>query len=456
MPSTGARPRAIIADFPLVGHEAGTIAAYRHGAAVRSEAFLREIAHAAAVLPEATHVLNLCTDRYRFSLTLLAAIARGQTTLLPPTTTPNVIAALREFAPDAYFIADDREVHVGLPRFDFPAPGAPAAEWSEVPRIPAGQQVACVFTSGSTGEPQPNFKSWGALVADVRAEAQRFGIAGAGHVVLGTVPSQHMFGFESTVLLPLVCGAAFAAERLYHPGEISAAIARLPPHRTLFTTPFHLRAWLGAADPVRVETIVSATAPLSPELAREAEERTGAQLLEIYGCTEAGQIATRRPTRSTQWQLYPGLCLREQDGRAVVSGGHVEQPTPLQDAIEILGDGTRFLLHGRLADLVNIAGKRNSLGYLNHQLIAIPGVEDGVFHIPDDEPPDGVRRLMAFVVAPTLSADEIMAALRQRLDPAFLPRPLRKVDALPRERTGKVTRATLDALVAAAKARDER
>ncbi len=462
MSSTGPRPRATLGDHPLLGHgRADAIAAYRHGVPVTAAQFLRDIATAAAALPEAVHVLNLCTDRYRFSVTLLAAIARGQTTLLPPTTTPNVIAALRAFAPDAYFIADDAQTRIDLPRFDFPdesppqvlefqPQGGPRGEggetWDDAPRIPAEQQVACVFTSGSTGEPQPNFKTWGALVADVQAEGRRFGIAGAGHVVLGTVPPQHMFGFESTVLLPIVCGAALTAERLYYPGEISAAIARLAAHRTLFTTPFHLRAWLGAAEPAKLETIVSATAPLSLELAREAEERTGAQLLEIYGCTEAGQIATRRPTHSTEWELYPGLRLREQAGRAVVSGGHVEQPTPLQDALEIRADGRRFLLHGRLADLVNIAGKRNSLGYLNHQLATIPGVEDGVFFVPDEQPPDGVTRLMAFVVAPTLSTEAILAALRERLDAAFVPRPLRKVDALPRERTGKLTRAALRAL----------
>ena len=33
---------------------------------------------------------------------------------------------------------------------------------------------------------------------------------------------------------------------------------------------------------------------------------------------------------------------------------------PLSDAIELLPDG-RFLLHGRHADMVNIAGKRTSL-----------------------------------------------------------------------------------------------
>ena len=216
----------------------------------------------------------------------------------------------------------------------------------------------------------------------------------------------------------------------------------------LVTTPFHLRAWLGADDPVAVETIISATAPLSLELAAETEARTGARLLEVYGCTEAGQVATRRPTQGVEWQLYPGLKLREHEGRAVVSGSHVEEPVALQDVIEAHADGVHFTLHGRFSDMVNIAGKRNSLGYLNHQLTSIEGVVDGVFFVPDEREPDGVTRLTAFVVAPKLTAAQVLAELRTRIDPAFLPRPLVKVDTLPRQITGKLPREALRALVA--------
>ncbi|MFX8164658.1 AMP-ligase, partial [Acinetobacter baumannii] len=86
-----------------------------------------------------------------------------------------------------------------------------------------------------------------------------------------------------------------------------------------------------------------------------------------------------------------------------------------------------------------IAGKRSSLAYLNHQLNAIPGVVDGVFFMPDDAPPTPhaygglpVTRLVALVVAPGLSAAAVLRALHERIDAAFLPRPLLFVEALPR------------------------
>ena len=436
---------------PLIAHRsADAVVAYRHGEPATAAQFLRDVRLFADALPDRRHILNFCSDRYRFALALCAAILRGQTTLLPPTTTPNVIRAMRAFAPDAYHVTDDPKTEVDLPRFALPPEGLGAPGDFTIPRIPGEQVAACVFTSGSTGEPQPHFKTWGGLVLDVQGEARRLGID-PGHSILGTVPPQHMYGFESTVLLPLLAGAALTSERLYYPADIDAAIQRLASPRTMFTTPFHLRAWMDSGAAAPIETLVSATAPLSVGLAREAEERTGAKLFEIYGCTEAGQIATRRPTACAEWEAFDGLRLWNEGGQAMVSGGHVERPTPLGDIIEVHGDGARFLLHGRTADMVNIAGKRNSIGYLNHQLTSISGVIDGAFFLPDEGEPDGVTRLMAFVVAPKLRVTAIMAALRERIDPAFMPRPMLLVDSLPRQLTGKLPREALRALAARAR-----
>ena len=442
------RPAAASLRFPLIAHtDPQSWVAWRHGEVLTAAQFLADVAQVAEALPPARHVLNACADRYRFTVLLCAAILRGQVTLLPSTTTPGVIALLRAKATDLYTVSDDPAARFDLPHFEWPLARAGVGADFRVPEIAADQVVAHVFTSGSTGEPQPHPKTWGALVRDVQGEAERLGID-AGHAILGTVPPQHMYGFESTVLLPLATGAAFVAERLYFPADIDAAIQAHDRPRVLFTTPFHLRTWLESGPPAAIERIVSATAPLSIPLARAAEAATGAELYEIYGCTEAGQVATRRTALGEEWHLLEGLRVRESAGQAVVHGGHVEQPVPLQDVIEMRPDGRHFVLHGRFADVVNIAGKRNSLRYLDHQLLSIPGVKDGVFYMPDEEHPDGVTRLTAFVVAPTLTPREVLAALRERLDPAFVPRPLHMVDALPRLLTGKITREALKALAA--------
>ena len=170
-------------------------------------------------------------------------------------------------------------------------------------------------------------------------------------------------------------------------------------------------------------------------------------LLEIYGATECGQLASRRTTEGAAWTLLPGVQLEQDGDETIASGGHVEGRVVLSDLIELLPEH-RFLLHGRHADLVNIAGRRTSLAYLNHQIAAIPGVTDAAFFLPDEAGPDGITRLTAFVVAPELNARALTAELRQRLDAIFLPRPLVFVDRLPRNSTGKLPRSELQALYA--------
>jgi acyl-coenzyme A synthetase/AMP-(fatty) acid ligase len=185
---------------------------------------------------------------------------------------------------------------------------------------------------------------------------------------------------------------------------------------------------------------------LSQDLARGIEARFGTSLLEIYGSTETGQIATRRTADSAAWRLWPNVRLEFADGQVFAHGGHVEQLTPMHDVIEITG-AEEFLLHGRTADLVNVAGKRSSFAYLNSQLNAIPGVTDGAFFLSDTASGStGVARVGAVVVAPGLSVAALTEHLRRRIDPVFLPRPLLIVEQLPRNATGKLPRQALQEL----------
>jgi acyl-coenzyme A synthetase/AMP-(fatty) acid ligase len=110
------------------------------------------------------------------------------------------------------------------------------------------------------------------------------------------------------------------------------------------------------------------------------------------------------------------------------------------------------VLLSREADMVNIAGKRSSLAYLTQVLLRVPGVVDGAFFVPEEPPNNGaVARLAAAVVAPGHSASTLTAALREHLDPVFLPRPLLLVPALPRSDTSKLPVAELRALLSAAR-----
>ncbi|MEZ5663450.1 MAG: AMP-binding protein [Burkholderiaceae bacterium] len=410
-------------------------------------------AHALArCLPPGGHLLNVCQDRYRFAVGFVAGLIDGRVSLQPSSQSAETLHRIRSTYPDVVCLADAAFDSQGLPCVVFPQAleVRPLAD-ARVPAWPADRLVAVLFTSGSTGLPQAHGKTWGRLVQNGRVEARRLGLLERPHGIVGTVPVQHSYGFESTFLMALQSGSAFWSGKPFYPQDVVTALERMPEPRLLVTTPFHLSTLL-ASDLTLPSTalLLSATAPLSGHLASQAEARFGAPVHEIYGSTESGQLASRRTTEGAPWTLLDGVELQGGPEGTVATGGHVEGRVPLSDLIESLPGG-RFLLHGRHADLVNIAGKRTSLAYLNHQIGAVPGVVDAAFFLPDEAEHDasGTTRLCAFAVAPGLTRDVLLGQLRSRVDPVFLPRPLVLLDALPRNSTGKLTREALKALYAA-------
>lgn len=424
--------------LPLIAHEnLSRPVAWHPSGPISAARYLREVRDLAGRLPPARYVLNLCDDRYRFMVVFGAALVNGQTCVLPPNHAQRVLGQVRAACVDHVCVVDHAEAgHADA--HAYPDDLGVRSNDDAVPLIAPDHVAALVFTSGSTGDPRPNAKAWGRLVAGAHSEREALGLdAAQRYAYVGTVPPQHMYGFESTVLLPMQTGGAVHASRPLFARDVATCLAQVPAPRVLITTPIHIRALLeeGPSLPPLARA-VSAAAPLAREPAEDFERRYGCELREIYGFTEAGMLATRRTSTEDAWRLMPGIRLeRDGDGWCAL-GGHVNGRPPFSDVIEMQGEAC-FSLVGRAQDMVNIAGKRASLGDLNHHLNRIPGVRDGVFHLPHG---DGrrVQRLMAFVVAPGMSEADIMAALRPVIDPAFLPRPLIKVDALPRTASGKL------------------
>ena len=439
-------------SWPLLGpRDLAAPLAWRDGQPIAGAQFLGEAWALGEQLPPAGRPLNLCQDRYLFALGLAAALLRGQTSLMPPNALPETLRQVPPEGPPPYLLVDG-QVPAGstLPWHLVQRPAAAPA--TAVPEIPAELEAVCLLTSGSTGAPQPHTKRWGQLVPNIEAEATRLAELMQrpdlqGVTLVGTVPAQHSYGFESTVLLALLGGACFDAGRPFYPADIAQALRAVPSPRALVTTPFHLKTLLLAGVPLpQVDLLLSATAPLSPQLAATAETRLQGRLVEIYGCTEAGQVASRRTTAGEVWATLGDLRITAErspggEERFIVAGGHVTVPTPLADVL-VLQDDRHFRLLGRANDLIHVAGKRSSLAHLNFHLNRIEGVEDGAFWLPD-EVAEAVVRPVAFVVAPGLSAGAIVAALRATLEPAFVPRRVVQVPRLPREATGKLTVASL-------------
>ena len=422
------------------------------GAPVSRGEFLARVRALAARLPAAGHVINLCDRRDAFIIGLCAAASRGQVTLLPPSRAEDVVAEVQSRHPGSYRIGDatstppenDDNVEV---RVD---PAVPGIE-GDVPLIDPEAVFVIGFTSGSTGAPMAYPKTFaGFRISTAQNVAALDGLLGHDEQfsVVATVPPQHMYGMELSVLLPLVGPAAVHAGRPFFPQDIAAALAQVPAPRLLVTTPLHLRALAeSGVELPDLKVIVTATAPLPQELAQVAEARYRCEVREMFGSTETCVIARRRTANESDWTLLPGVELQPQAEGTLVLRDSLPHPVLLADLVELDAGARRFSLRGRSADLLEIAGKRASLADLTRRLQQVPGVRDGVMAqaAPDAQ---GVRRLVAIVTADGEADDAgILAALRRSSDPVFLPRRIIRVDAMPRNETGKLPRAAIDMII---------
>ena len=206
-------------------------------------------------------------------------------------------------------------------------------------------------------------------------------------------------------------------------------------------TPLHIRSCVQSN--VQLPTlagVLTATSALERDIAERFERATGAPTIEIYGSTETGVIATRRPALESAFTPLRGLSVEAHADGLLLRGAQLDGDVRLRDRAVVAPEGC-FTLAGRDEDLVKVGGKRASLAMLNQALLAIDGVIDGAFVVHETH--GLTSRLAALAVAPALDAPRIVAALRERVDPVFLPRPLHLVEAMPRDRLGKMPMETL-------------
>ncbi len=412
------------------------------------------LAHARALadrLP-ARPVINLHTSPVQFTLVFLATLLNGQYCLLSSNHAVSQLLALQK---DHDALCTGPSLPEALTGFSLPPLSELTSTRQDSIQLPADHEAAHVFTSGSTGQARVHRKCWGELVARSHAALPLLAPSRpAETTLLGTVPPYHMYGFETLILQSLHTPTATASGPCFFPGDVEKLLASTPAPHTLITTPVHLRS-LTTAD-IRLpglERIISASAPLPRDLALEAENRFQAPVMEIYGSTETGSIASRRTVSPRPWQLYDGITLTADpaDEQTHIFRAPHATSHPLNDVITMQGD-RHFHLADRKGDLLKIAGKRTSYGALNRTLLQTDGIIDGCFAplFSEQELEEGrtePARMQAFIVTRSDDTAAIMKALRQHVDPVFMPRRLVRLPSLPRNAVGKLTRQALETLV---------
>jgi hypothetical protein len=362
-------------------------------------------------------------DPRRFAEALLGAWRAGRRVWLAPDQQPATLAALRQSM----------------------------AQWPSTPG-PAEPPLV-LFTSGSTGAPQPIGKSFRQLDAEIAALEATFGgrLGNAG--IRGTVSHQHIYGLLFRVLWPLATGRAFDAPRIDFPGQWAAQACE---GDLLVSTPSLLAQWPPSLDGPKPALVVSSGGPLPPEAAHRVAAALRAPVVEVFGSTETGGIAWRDAAAATPWQPLPGVEWRIEDGRLALRSPHLEDAAAwVSTADRVAADGEgRFVLLGRADRIAKIGEKRLSLDALEARLRDSGWVDDvRALVVP------GLRRGLAVVACLTAAGRErwlsggrrgLAAELRRGLlsafEPSLVPRHWRFVETLPRNAQGKVTEVGLAAL----------
>lgn len=361
------------------------------------------------------------------------------------------------------------------------AKSVPTPRW---PARPDDDQLAILlYTSGTTGRPKGVMLTHGNVSANIRQCQQWVGF-GRTEVVMGVLPQFHSFGLTVLTLLPLSvgCKAVYTARfvpqkivRLIREHQATALIA-IP---SMYNAMLHVKEGV-PADFASLRFAVSGGEPLPDAVARGFKERFGVTIAEGYGLTETAPVTNWcRPAEYKPHSVgrpLPGVEQRivsmetgedlgpNTDGEVRIKGpnlmkGYFGMPEESAAALDERGflrtgdigrtdDDGHLFITGRLKEMMIIGGENVFPREIEEVLNAHESVKDaGVIGITD---PVRGEHPMAFVElreGANFDQTALLGWCRQRLAGYKVPREIRRVEALPRNPTGKVMRRELKPLV---------
>ena len=400
---------------------------------------------------------------------------------------PEVAALLGLMAPAAIVADDDCAALVAAANSGLPVltcPGAPAAASANgsparVPQRPAarlrGSEPAILLhTSGTTGRPKLVPLTHDQLVTAATFMSLEVPEAAPGARHLSALPLFHVAGLAN------LCYALFTGGHLHVLGGFSPAgfVDELAGRRIQLTqlVPTLIQAVTSEvssrAEPPDLSALVEVVygaSPIRPDLLERAVAVLGCRFRQNYASTETGPLPISSlpprdhdPARgrlatagrpSLGWEVRLGELSEIQVRGAAPLPGYWNNPeatartlTPdgfyrTGDAGTIDGDGYITIVD-RLNDVVITGGENVFPAEVETVLAQHPAVADiAVIGIPDDTWGETVHAVV--VAAPDFDTGELLSWARERLAGFKCPTGVTVVPELPRNATGKVTRAAL-------------
>ena len=398
-------------------------------------------------------VLVAVSCRFDFACALIGVWLSGRVAALAPNSQPEFLAAWAarqserrsDGDTDGWIVADEATAIVRRYASCLEmAPRATALIRQDLARIcgEGATELLSVWTSGSTGTHQCYPKTVSQILDEAALHASYFPWR-ARQAVVATIPAHHIYGLLCTILVPLFAGARMPEQTVLMPQAIEHWV-KAASGGIFVTVPAHLQALSSLPDAAfaKLAMVFSSGAPLNPAVARNVSERLAGRIVELFGSTETGGIASRTPTGNDEaWTPLPGVVVDcGAQGELTLQSSFLAadwpQPWSAPDQIEMAEAGS-FRYLGRSDGVVKIAGKRIALAQVERSLLAISGVQDACVIAMPGARLRGIE-LAAVVVAPGHRPASLRAQLSSCLDPVVLPRRYRFVDAIVRNAQGKV------------------
>jgi acyl-coenzyme A synthetase/AMP-(fatty) acid ligase len=393
----------------------------------------------------------------RDSLEFMAALAAlwrlGKQALVPANNLPSNCTQLATFT---FHFAGD-----------FPIEGVITAPPPNITRslepvtLPDAHVNALIlFTSGSTGDPDPVAKNFAQLEAELTALECQWGVQLAGATVTSSVSHHHIYGLLFRLLWPLCTGRPFVIHERNYWEELADDARRFQP-LAIISSPAHLSRIppLDWPNQARIAMVFCSGAPLATDAALTAKDQLGQVITEVFGSTETGGIGWREQDKGADWSCLPGvqIGLDNSDSLLQVRSRHLpdEGWYTSADRASLAVDG-RFNLCGRADRIAKVGGKRISLSAIERAL----ETQEGVLHARVILLPERGGRLGAIVVLDNEGNkrlvdqgksginQQLKGALEAAIDRVAIPRYWRYLGELPRNSQGKTTQAELAQLFA--------
>ncbi|MCA9292467.1 MAG: AMP-binding protein [Phycisphaerales bacterium] len=349
-----------------------------------------------------------------------------------------------------------------------------------IPAMPTPDDLALLlYTSGTSGKPKGVMLSHGNITTNICQAIDHVGFT-RDDILLGVLPQFHSFGLTVLTLLPLTLGNLAVYTRAFIPQQIIRLMREHKPTAfiglpSMYAALLRLKS-AGPGDFRSLRFAISGGEPLPRAVAKDFRERFGVEINEGYGLTETSPFTNcHLPGQGhigSVGRPAPGLLQRIVDAetdRVVearcegeirfkgpnIMQGYFKLPRETAQAFDKDGffrtgdigkqDADGFLyITGRLKEMLIVGGEnifpREIEEVLNHHASVH---ESAVIGMADETRGERPVAFVEMIEGETFNEAALRAWCREHLAGYKVPTEIFRIDALPRNPTGKIMRREL-------------